>query len=146
MKRRRPNHQLAKIHRNYTVAEIADLFGIHRNTVRAWIKAGLPTIDSVRPLIVHGADLADFLRARRKKSKRKCGPGEIYCVRCREPRTPAGGIVEFEPSPAGNGSLVAICAVCEAIIYRRVSAAKLEEVRAGFESAPTKAPIHIDNR
>ena len=42
MAKRHPNHRQVKIHHNYTVEEIASLFGIHKNTVREWIKAGLP--------------------------------------------------------------------------------------------------------
>ena len=42
MPRRGPNYRLVKIHRNYTVEEAARMFGIHKNTVRAWIEAGLP--------------------------------------------------------------------------------------------------------
>ena len=33
MAKRHPNHRQVKIHRNYTVEEIASLFGIHKNTV-----------------------------------------------------------------------------------------------------------------
>jgi hypothetical protein len=32
---RRPNYRQVKIHRSHTVEEIACLFGIHKNTVRA---------------------------------------------------------------------------------------------------------------
>ena len=60
---RHPNHRLAKIHRNYTVDEVANLFAVHRNTVRQWIKSGLPTTDSRRPLLILGRDLVAFLKA-----------------------------------------------------------------------------------
>jgi hypothetical protein len=46
---RRPNPRLAKIHRSYTVEESATLFGVHRNTVREWVRRGLPTSDRKRP-------------------------------------------------------------------------------------------------
>ena len=42
---KRPNPNLAKIHRNYTVEEVADLFSVHKNTVRLWVKNGLATND-----------------------------------------------------------------------------------------------------
>ena len=98
MAKRRPNHRLVKIHRTYTVEEVASLFGVHRNTVRAWVKRGLPTIDRTRPMLIHGADLAAFLHARRVKNKQTCQPGELYCVRCRVPRTPAGDRAEYRAS------------------------------------------------
>ena len=69
-KRRHPNYRLVKIHRNYTVEEIASLFGIHENTVRAWLKVGLAPIDKSRPTLVHGQGLVDFLKARRSAGKR----------------------------------------------------------------------------
>jgi hypothetical protein len=37
----RLNPRRAKLHRSYTVEETARLFGVHRNTVRAWLKQGL---------------------------------------------------------------------------------------------------------
>ena len=77
MAKRHPNHRLVKIHRNYTVEEVAGLFGVHRNTVRAWVKRGLPMIDRKRPMLIHGRDLAAFLQARRLKNKQTCQPGEI---------------------------------------------------------------------
>lgn len=131
--RRRPNHRLAKIHRNYTIPEVASLFGLHRNTVRAWIKQGLPTCDARRPTLILGKDLAAFLEARRLKNKRTCQPGEIYCVRCREPRQPGGNMADYRPAEVGHGSLVGICDVCDSMIYRRVNLAKLEEVRGTLD-------------
>ncbi|MGE0484834.1 MAG: hypothetical protein AB7Q81_11900 [Gammaproteobacteria bacterium] len=48
MRKRRPNPRLAKLHRSYTEEEVARLFDIHRNTVRACIKQGLSVIDTRR--------------------------------------------------------------------------------------------------
>ena len=146
MATRHPNHRLAKIHRNYTVEEIAGLFGVHRNTVREWIKRGLPTTDRRRPLLVLGRDLGAFLQARRLKNKRTCQPGEIYCVRCRVPRKPAGDMAEYQPVTAVLGSLVGICPTCEAMMYRRVNPAKLEPVRGKLDITMPQALRHIVER
>ena len=77
MRKRRPNYRLVKIHRSYTVEEVARLFGTHKNTVRAWVKAGLPTCDSKRPTLILGRELAAYLQARRTKNKRPCQPAGI---------------------------------------------------------------------
>ena len=54
------NHRLVKTHRTYTVEEIASLFHVHRNTVREWVRRGLPTCDDRRPMLILGAELAAF--------------------------------------------------------------------------------------
>ena len=57
MRKRHPNPRLAKIHRSYTVDEVASLFGVHRNSVREWVKRGLPTSDGRRPMLILGVML-----------------------------------------------------------------------------------------
>lgn len=143
MRKRHPNPRLAKIHRNYTVDEIAHLFGIHKNTVRDWVKRGLPTSDGRRPMLILGRELVAFLSARRTKNKRTCQPGEIYCVRCRAPRAPAGDMVDYMPVTATLGNLVAICSACETMMYRRVSLAKLAQVRGDLDITLPQALEHI---
>src|SRR5256885_3675036 len=115
MRKRHPNHRLIKIHRSYTVEEIATLFGVHRNTVRAWVKAGLPICDDKRPMLVLGPALAKFLQVRRAKGKHSCHPGEIYCVRCRAPKHPASDMADCLPVTEKLGNLVGICPDCNSI-------------------------------
>jgi hypothetical protein len=133
MRKRRPNYRLVKIHRSYTVEDIARLFGIHKNTVRAWVRVGLPTCDGKRPILILGRDLAAYLKARRTKNKRPCKPGEIYCVRCRAPKRPAGDMAEYQPNTATLGNLVGICPDCDSMIYRRASRAKLPEIQGNLD-------------
>jgi hypothetical protein len=141
---RHPNPRLVKIHRNYTVEEIALLFRVHKNTVRAWIKCGLSTItDKKRPILILGTDLAAFGWARRPNNKRPCQAGEIYCVRCREPKTPAADMVDYVTVTATLGNLIAICPDCDAIINRRVSLAKLPQICGRLEITMPQALRHI---
>jgi hypothetical protein len=133
MRKRRPNHRLVKIHRNYSVEDVARLFGAHKNTVRAWLKDGLPTCDRKRPVLILGNDLAAYLKARRTKNKQPCRPGEIYCVRCRAPKTPAGSMADYKATTASLGNLVGICPDCVGLIYRRVNKAKLPQIRGNLD-------------
>ena len=125
MGKRHPNHRLVKIHRSYTVEEIAKLFGIHKNTVRRWIKDGLTTIDDKRPMLILGHVLVKFLQVRRVKSKQPCKSGELYCVRCRCPKSPAGDMAEYSPITEKFGNLIAICPDCDTLMNRRISLAKI---------------------
>ena len=70
---RHPNPRLVKIYRNYSVEEIARLFGLHKNTVRNWLKQGLPAIDDRRPILILGRELSRFLQERRQKAKQPAG-------------------------------------------------------------------------
>jgi hypothetical protein len=108
MCKRRPNHRLLKIHRSHTVEEVARLFGTHRNTVRAWVTAGLPTCDGKRPLLILGRDLAAYLKAHKMKNKQPCQLWEIYCVRCRAPKKPAREMAEYQPITAILGNVTGI--------------------------------------
>lgn len=144
MAKRHPNHRLAKIHRNYTVEEIASLFGIHRNTVREWVKRGLPTSDDKRPMLILGRDLSAFLQARRAKNKRPCQPGEIYCVRCRAPKPPAGDMADYQAMTETLGNLIGICPSCESMMFRRVNLSKLGLVRGKLDITMPQALSHID--
>ncbi len=144
MPKRLPNPRRAKIHRNYTVEEVADLYEVHRNTVRQWIKDGLPTCDTRRPLLVLGSALAAFLTAKRARNKRPCKLDEIYCVRCRVPKKPALGMAEYRPLTTTLGNLVGLCPACEGLINRRVNLAKLGLMSAVLDITLPQPLQHID--
>ena len=121
MPSRRVNPNVIKIHRCYTVGDLADRLGVHKNTVRNWQRNGLMPIDDCRPVLFQGAVIRDFLKAQNFSRKVPCGPGQFYCFRCREPRSPAGEMVDFLPVTERSGNLRAICESCGALMHRRAS-------------------------
>lgn len=143
MATRRQNYRLAKIHRSYTVPEVARLYGIHRNTVFNWIKEGLQVCDDRRPILILGRHLFEFLKAKRNKHRHTCAPGQIYCVRCRVPVAPAGAMVDLLPKTATTADLQGICPTCEAMVYRRVSVARLDAVKGILDVRLPEALQHI---
>jgi hypothetical protein len=143
MAKRRPNYRRVKIHRSYTVEEIACLFRIHKNTVLAWVKAGLPTSYGKRPLLILGNDLAAFLQARRARHKQPCKAGQFYRFRCRSPKAPAGSIADCWPVTDKIGHLQAICPDCYCLMNRKVSLAKLDDFHRILAITFTKAPEQV---
>jgi hypothetical protein len=143
MPKRLPNPRLPKTHRSYTVEEVASLLAVHRNTVREWIRRGLPVCDRKRPVLILGRELRDFLAKRRQSSKRPCMPGEIYCVRCRVPREPAGGLAEYRALTSTQGNLIGICPRCDCLMYRRVNRTRLDEVRGSLDVTRAQVASHI---
>ena len=143
MKRHRPNPQRVKIHRSYEVADIAELFGIHRNTVRQWIKQGLPVTDTRRPQLITGHALREYLQSKRQKHKRPCQPGELYCLRCRTPQKPACDMADFHAVTEKVGKLTAICPVCDSLMHQRISMATFEKIRTTLNITITQAPQRI---
>ena len=65
---KRVNPRLVKLHRSYTVSDIALTLGVHKNSVRGWQHAGLKPLDRSRPLLFQGQALREFLEARRAKA------------------------------------------------------------------------------
>jgi excisionase family DNA binding protein len=131
--RRRPNHRLVKIHRSYAVEEIAQRLEVHKNTVRAWMRAGLNAIDDRRPMLISGAELFEFLKEKRQQKKRPCQPGEMFCVRCRAAKKAAGNMADYIPITEAFGNLEGICPDCGGMIFRRASLAKLEQIRGQLD-------------
>ena len=113
--------------------EVAKLFCIHKNTVRRGVKDGLATSDVKRPMLILGHILVAFLQARRVKNKQACKPGELYCVRCRTPKSPAGDMAEYSPITEKFGNLSGICPDCETFMNRHVSLAKVGQIRGKMD-------------
>ena len=128
MPARRANPNRVKQHRSYSVDELARCCDVHKNTVRNWQRDGLNPIDDARPILFHGAAVRDFLTRRNSSRKCPCPPGAMYCFRCRCPRRPALGMVDFIPVRSGSGNLRALCENCEGIMHRRVREAEIAKI------------------
>lgn len=126
MQKRLHNPRLAKIHRCYRVDEVAHLYEVDKNTVRNWLKKGLKTCDNNRPILILGRDLNAFHALRRSKNKCPCTSNQIYCMRCRKPREPVAGMVEYQSVNEKTANLIALCPVCHTLMYRRISKSKIE--------------------
>lgn len=147
MPRRFP-YRRVKIHRSYTIAELAALVGAHKQTIGRWIAAGLPTTDAKRPLLIRGSDFRAFMKAR-GPVKQRCQPGEFYCLGCRAPKRPAGGMADYRSLTVSRGSLSGICPTCGRIIYRATSLAKIDQIKGvlgvAFPKAEQRPPSQMSS-
>lgn len=131
MPARRVNPNRVKLHRSYSVDELARCLDVHKNTVRHWQAKGLEPIDKGRPVLFQGAIVRGYLTNRNTSRKQPCPPGTLYCFRCRSPRVPALGMVEFVPMRPGSGNLRALCQSCETMMHRRVREADIGRIMPG---------------
>lgn len=155
MSSRRVNPNRVKLHRSYSVTELADCLDVHKNTIRHWQSKGLEPVEPRKPYLFHGAATREFLAKLSASRKRPCRPGTLFCLRCRQPRPPALGMVDYLPIKADSGNLRAICVSCEAIMHRAVRATDIVRIMPGCtvqmtEGEPrlfgqTPAPLHCDS-
>jgi hypothetical protein len=131
-RKRTYNTRLIKRDYTYFVGEIAELFDVHPQAVRRWIRGDLPTIDERRPFLIHGGDLIAFLDARQAKRKQQCAANELYCLRCRRPRRPRFGRVTLAINSATRIDLSGTCETCGTRMHRAGSVARLEEYSKVF--------------
>jgi hypothetical protein len=143
MAQRRVNPNVVKLNRTYDVGQLANCCGVHKNTVMNWHKAGLEPIDSRRPFVFHGSIVRQFLKTRNAERKQPCGPGRLYCFRCREPRTPALKLVEYVPLNAKTGNLKAFCGTCETVMHRKARRADVTAMMPGLNVQFADQPLRL---
>lgn len=143
MAARRVNPRVVKLHRSYSVPELAACFGVHKNTVRHWQRDGLEPLDGGRPVLFQGATIRAFLSKRNASRKCACPPGTLYCFKCRMPRPAALGMIDFVSINAMSGNVRAICATCETVMHRRAHVAALASIMPGCDVQFVQAPSRL---
>ena len=133
------NPNLVKINRNYTFEELAAVFGVHKNTVSAWVKNGLPCLKERRPFLILGEDAKLYLQGQRKSKKQRCKPDELFCMRCKTPTRPAENFVEYLPLSPTKGRLTGFCGRCECVVNKFVRYDSLERYSELFDLSKPKA-------
>jgi hypothetical protein len=116
----------------YTVQEVAELFGIHKNAVLRWLKDGLEANKEQRPFLIRGEELIRFLKARQSRKRCKCAITEFYCFKCREPRRAYLGIADIAIESTTRLRVSSLCAVCGTPINKMQSVCDLEKIKIRF--------------
>lgn len=143
---RRINPRLAKLHRAYSVIELASTLGAHKHTVRRWIKRGLPTVDGLRPILILGSEFQSWWNKRRKAAKHPLQPRQFYCFGCRQPKEPAFGMAEYVATNAVTGNLRAECEACGVIMHRRSRLAAVATIMPNIKVQESEARSRLTER
>jgi excisionase family DNA binding protein len=118
-------YSVKRVRRNYTydINQIAEKFDITRDTVFRWIRdEGLRRIQSGRKYRVHGSDLIAFIEKRNAKHKKPCKAHEIYCTKCKLPRTSQKSSIKFKKKPNKTIHVSGKCVCCNTRINKFVKA------------------------
>lgn len=132
---KRPNPRAVKAARTYTIQEGAEALGVTVGSVRAWVRLGLPVMKAQRPFLILGSNLRQFLEDRNRKGKAPLGPDQLYCLTCKQGRSPFGMMVDCLPQTAKTSRLVGLCRVCGGTCNRMISRANLGSVGGIFDVA-----------
>jgi hypothetical protein len=112
---KRANPMVVKAGLSYEVSEAAKALSKNEATIRNWIKDGLPVMASMKPCLISGAELRDYLRTKYQNSKAKLSPDELYCLPCRAGRKPFDMAVEVITNNSKTTPLKGGCGRCEAM-------------------------------
>lgn len=113
----------------YRIGELADAAEVSSATVRAWLRSGMGQMDDTRPTMIMGFQALAYLNERKRAAKRPMEPWELYCLRCKAPRRPLGGMTDYVATSAAGGRLKGLCGVCECPCNRNISAKELPALR-----------------
>ncbi len=144
MANRRHSARSIKRLRTYNVREAAKATGASPATVRHWSRNGLKPVEGLWPPIFRGVDVIDFFKQRADQRKQPCGPGRMFCLHCKEPKTPAFNEAEFRPDGPKLGTLTGLCPDCAGLMHRRTSIAKLDAAAGDLKVSIQPAETRLD--
>jgi hypothetical protein len=85
-------------------------------------------MDDMRPILINGSELKQFLLNKCSSVKSPCKPYEFYCLKCRAPHAPWGSVVDVTIRTQRLFNLHAICEICDTAIHKAAGQEKLIEM------------------
>lgn len=118
----------------YDLDEICKLYApyrLHRQTVRRWIKEGLPTIDERKPTLIYGNHLKAFLGKHNKAHKCHTAFEQFFCMKCRDARCPYKKQIQLD---LRNKCLQvkALCKECKSLMNKGYKLDDLQKLKSIF--------------
>jgi len=117
----------------YDIDEICTLFGIHKQTVRTWLRNGLPSMDTSRPTLIYGNDLKEFLGKQNKTNKCATAFDEMFCMKCQDARKPFQRKVQLQQK---NNFILAQahCPICKKVMFKSYSILTYSNLMQNFRA------------
>lgn len=118
----------------YDIEDICNLFndlGLHPQTVRKWIKDGLPTIDQGKPILIYGNNLIEWMKKRNSSNKCSTELDQMFCMKCQDARH----VFQRQIAIDQNGRFLkvkGICRSCKTTMNKNYKLAVLPELRKLF--------------
>jgi excisionase family DNA binding protein len=141
-----PAHKI-KSHLIYTVWELTQVLGCHRQTIIRWVSdRGLTADMDRKPWLIEGHEAKTFLSVRQSNRRCKLELHHCYCFGCKEPQAPAGKIADYTQQSQSTGRLTALCAACGAVMNKVIRRADLEAIQAKVEVTIQQASPRIVSR
>jgi hypothetical protein len=132
------NPNLIIANRSYTTEKICTLYKsqkLHPQTVRDFVhNEGLKVV-SMKPIIILGKDLKDFLKSR-NAHKRKLAFNEFKCAKCKAISEPQNKEISIYYNKNGSIRAVGICPVCGAELQRFYGASEETDIAKHFLVKP----------
>lgn len=139
--RRKPKISLIQTSRCYTIDEIGKRLDRKVSTVREWIKQGLPVMADTRPRLIDGAVLKVWLKEKWSNRKRSCRVNELFCCRCREPRSPRPDSVQTSHSLSPTTVCVrGKCKTCGTVMQQTRKLVDLPEILSAMRGQTKAKP------
>ncbi|MEM1086973.1 MAG: hypothetical protein AAGH90_04535 [Pseudomonadota bacterium] len=133
-KRLKPDLRRITVARSYTIAQVATLLDRTPQTVRGWIRCGLPVLPETSPRLICGQELKTWLAAIWEAKKRPCAIDEMYCVKCRRPRRLKPETVKTSPLSSKTATVSGNCGACGTAMQQARSISKLPETIAAMKA------------
>lgn len=122
-----------KTHLTYTYDEAARVTGTHKRTVMGWGRKGLPVLADQKPHLIRGADLRNFLSEATTRRKTRLQLNQFYCLKCRDAREAAEGMVDCNLPETGPGMLEGPCSACLTTMYKRIARNRIAELSGNLD-------------
>jgi DNA-binding XRE family transcriptional regulator len=141
------NPNIIRADLSYSASDLAELLKVHKQTVLAWHKEGLPVIDSSKPYLFYGKELRAFIKTRQSNRKFKCSENEFYCFKCHQVRMSKDNTVNIRIKDEKHLNVLGICAVCGCRLNKAGSLKTIDEIRQVFtvQQIQEKALLGTEN-